>query len=176
MIFGEYGRNVHIYPGVRIVRPKFISIGDNVTIGRDTDIYAHPDHLKSKEYIIKVGNNVFIGRNNIIGARNSIVLEEGVGLGPHTMIGDFAHNYKDAEVPFLLQDVSKGGYVRIERHAWIGANVFIVPNVTIGRHAVIGANSVITRDIPAYSVAVGAPARVIKQYNFNLKQWVKVNG
>lgn len=176
MIFGEYGRNVHIYPGVRIVRPKFISIGDNVTIGRDTDIYAHPDHPKSKEYIIKVGNNVFIGRNNTIGARNSIVLEEGVGLGPHTMVGDFAHNYEDVEVPFLLQDVSKGGYVRIERNAWIGANVFIVPNVTIGRHAVIGANSVVVRDIPAYSVAVGAPARVIKRYDFNLKKWVRVNG
>jgi acetyltransferase-like isoleucine patch superfamily enzyme len=47
--------------------------------------------------------------------------------------------------------------------------------VTIGRHAVIGANAVVNRDIPAFSVAVGAPARVIKRYDFDLRQWVKVN-
>ena len=174
-IFGQYGRNVHICPGVRIVRPPFISIGDNVTIGRDTDIYVHPDRPNSKKYIIQIGNNVFIGRNNIIGARNSIVLEDGVGLGPHTMVGDFAHNYEDIEVPFQWQEVSKGGCVHIERNAWIGANVFILPNVTIGRHAVVGANSVVNRDIPAYSVAVGVPARVVKRYDFDLKKWVRWN-
>jgi len=49
-------------------------------------------------------------------------------------------------------------------------------NVTIGRHAIIGANSVVNGDIPPYSVAVGAPARVIKRYDFDLKQWVRVDG
>jgi acetyltransferase-like isoleucine patch superfamily enzyme len=51
-----------------------------------------------------------------------------------------------------------------------------LPNVTIGRHAIIGANSVVTGDIPPYSVAVGAPARVIERYDFDLKQWVRVDG
>lgn len=176
MIFGHYGRNVHIYAGVRIARPKFISIGDNVTILRNTDIYVHPGHRNLEEYIVKIGNNVLIGRDNIIAARNNIVLEDGVGLGPRVYVGDFAHHYEDIEVPFLWQDVSRGGYVRIERNTWIGANVFISPNVTIGRHSVVGVNSVVNRDIPAYSVAVGAPARVIKRYDFNLKQWVRVDG
>lgn len=175
MIFGHYGRNIHIYPGVHIVRPRFISIGDNVTIGRDTDIYVHPENPNSEKPVITIGNNAYIGRNNIIGARNKIILEDWVGLGPFTMVGDFAHSYKDIELPFLMQEVSKGGYVHIERSAWIGANVFIVPNVTIGRHSVVGANSVVNADIPAYSVAVGVPARVVKRYDFNLKQWVKVD-
>jgi len=54
--------------------------------------------------------------------------------------------------------------------------VFVLPGVTIGRHSVVGANSVVNRDIPSYSVAVGAPARVMKRYDFDLKKWVRVNG
>jgi lipopolysaccharide O-acetyltransferase len=47
--------------------------------------------------------------------------------------------------------------------------------VTIGRHCIIGALSVVNQDIPPYSIAVGSPAKVVKQYDFNLKQWVRVN-
>ncbi len=90
------------------------------------------------------------------------------------MIGDHSHQYEEVDLPIQFQGVTERGPVRIERDSWIGANVFILPSVTIGRHAVIGANSVVNQDIPAYSVAVGAPARVIKQYDFEAKQWVKV--
>ena len=171
----KYGRNVYLFPGVHIVRPRYISIGDNVTIGRNTDIFIHPDDPETREAIIEIGNHVHIGINNIIGARKKIVLEENVLLGPHVMIGDHSHQYEDVGLPIQFQGVTERGPVRIERDSWIGANVFILPRVTIGRHAVIGANSVVHQDIPAYSVAVGAPARVIKQYDFEKKQWVKVN-
>jgi acetyltransferase-like isoleucine patch superfamily enzyme len=175
MIFGHYGRNVYLFPGVNIVRPRYISIGDNVTIGRGTDIYVHPTHSDWKDYMIRIGNNVHIGSHNIIGARKSIVLEDNILIGPHVMIGDHSHHYENIDIPIRLQEVTEGGPVRIERDGWIGANVFILPNVTIGRHSVVGANSVVNRDIPPYSVAVGAPARVIKQYDFELKQWVKLD-
>ena len=176
MIFGHYGRNVYIHPGVHIVRPRFISIGDNVTVGADTDIYVHPFDRGSKELIIQIGNDVHIGRNNIIGARKSVILEDHVLLGPHVMIGDHSHRYEDVAVPIKLQDATEAGPVRIEQDSWIGANVFVLPNVNIGRHSVVGANSVVNRDIPPYSVAVGTPARVIKRYDFDLKKWVRVNG
>jgi acetyltransferase-like isoleucine patch superfamily enzyme len=125
--------------------------------------------------MIKISNHVHIGSYNIIGARESIILEDNVLIGPHVMIGDHSHQYENIEIPIKLQESTEGGPVRIERDSWIGANVFILPNVTIGRHSVIGANSVVNRDIPPYSVAVGAPARVIKQYDFELKQWVKLD-
>jgi len=162
-------------PGVRIVRPQYVSIGDNVTIGNDTDIYVHPLQRDSKDSIIQIGNNVHIGRNNIIGARRSIILEENVLIGPHVMIGDHSHQYEDVGIPIKLQKATGAGPVRIERDSWIGANVFILPNVTVGRHAVVGANAVVNRDIPAFSVAVGIPAQVIKRYDFDLKQWVTVH-
>jgi acetyltransferase-like isoleucine patch superfamily enzyme len=175
MIFGHYGRNVLIQSGVRIVRPQFISIGDNVTIGKDSDIYVHPADRNSKKIIIELGNHVVLARNNIVGARYGIVLEDYVGLSAYTMVGDFSRHYDDIEVPFQLQDVTEEGPIRIERWTWIGAHAFILPNVTIGRNSVVGANSVVNRDIPAYSVAVGVPARVVKRYDFDLKQWVRVD-
>jgi acetyltransferase-like isoleucine patch superfamily enzyme len=175
IIFAHYGRNVHIQSGVQIVRPQFISIGDDVVIGKDSDIYVHPLDRKSKKIIIEIGNHVVLARNNIIGAKYSIVLEDYVGLSAYSMVGDFSRHYEEIEVPFQLQDSTEGGPVRIERWCWIGAHAFIMPNVTIGRNSVIGANSVVNRNIPPYSVAVGVPARVIKRYHFELKQWVKVD-
>jgi acetyltransferase-like isoleucine patch superfamily enzyme len=175
MIFGYYGRNVHIQSGVRIVRPQFISIGDNVFVGRDTDIYVHPVDRNLKKIIIKLGNHVVLARNNIIGAQYSVVLEDYVGLSAYSMVGDFSRHYEDVEIPFQLQDSTEGGPVLIERWSWIGAHAFILPNVTIGRNSVIGANSVVNQNIPPYSVAVGVPARVVKRYDFALKQWVRVN-
>ena len=175
MIFMKYGRNVYFFPGVHVVRPEYVSIGDNVTIGRNVDLFVHPEDPEAREAIIEIGNNVHVGTNNIIGARKKVVLEENVLLGPHVMMGDHSHAYENIEIPIKYQTVTEPGPVRIERDSWIGANVFILPNVTIGRHAVVGANSVVNRDIPPYSVAVGTPARVIRRYDFESKRWVKVD-
>ncbi len=175
-LFGHYGRNVYIHPGGQIIRPQLISIGDNVRIGKNTDIYVHPERRGSKELILKIGNGVHIGNYNIIGARKSVVFEENALLGPRVIIVDHSHHYENVEMPVKSQAVTEGGPVRIGKDCWIGANVFILPNVTIGRHAIIGANSIVNGDIPPYSVAVGAPARVIKRYDFDLKQWVRVDG
>jgi acetyltransferase-like isoleucine patch superfamily enzyme len=57
---------------------------------------------------------------------------------------------------------------------WIGANAVITAGVTIGKHSIIAAGAVVTKNIPPYSVAVGNPARVIKQYNFTSQKWEKV--
>ena len=175
LIFGECGKDVYIHSGGRIVRPRFISIGDHVRIGKNTDILVHPKHQDLKEFILKIGNNVHIGNYNIIAARNSVVLEENILLGPGVIIIDHSHHYENVEIPVKAQEVTEGGPVRIERDCWIGANVFVFPNVTVGRHAVIGANSIVNRDIPPYSVAVGAPAKVIKRFDFERKEWVKLN-
>jgi acetyltransferase-like isoleucine patch superfamily enzyme len=175
LVFGHCGRNVYIRPGGQIVRPRHISLGNNVRIGKNADIYVHPRHKGSKELILRIGDNVHVGNYNIIAARNSVVIEENVLLGPGVIIIDHSHRYENVEVPVESQEVSEGGAVRIERDCWIGANAFVFPNVTIGRHAVIGANSVVKQDIPPYSVAVGAPARVVKRYDFNRGGWVKSN-
>ena len=64
--------------------------------------------------------------------------------------------------------------VIIGEGSWLGTNVVVVGKVSIGKHCVIGANSVVTKDIPDYSVAAGIPAKVIKKYDFEKKEWVRV--
>ena len=68
------------------------------------------------------------------------------------------------QIPPLRRELFSKGPVLIKKNVWLGRNVCVMPNVVIGEGAVIGANSVVTHDIPDYSVAVGSPARVIRQY------------
>jgi acetyltransferase-like isoleucine patch superfamily enzyme len=63
----------------------------------------------------------------------------------------------------------------VEDGVWIGGGAIITAGVHIGRNAVVGAGAVVTKDVPPYSVAIGNPAKVVKQYDFELKKWVKVS-
>jgi acetyltransferase-like isoleucine patch superfamily enzyme len=83
------------------------------------------------------------------------------------------HVYADVETPIYLQPVTTST-ITIEDDCWIGANAVITAGVTIGKHSVIAGGAVVTKNIPPFSVAVGNPAKVIKQYNFETKTWEKV--
>lgn len=116
-----------------------------------------------------VGGTVRIGKGSEIGERcrisiaNSLEIGEKVLLSPNVYITDCDHEYRNVEVPVIDQGiVQKGQKVSIGEGSYIGINAVIVGNVNIGKHCVIGANSVVTKDVPDYCVAVGGPARVIK--------------
>ena len=89
-------------------------------------------------------------------------------------ISDNLHGYEDINTPIKDQPIRQINPVRIGEGSWIGVGVAVM-GATIGRHCVIGANSVVTRDIPDYSVAVGIPAKVIKRYDFQSNRWRKTN-
>ena len=89
-------------------------------------------------------------------------------------ISDNLHNYKDINIPIKNQNIIDKGTVIIGKHTWLGENVCVI-GASVGKHCVIGANSVVLKDIPDYSIAVGSPARVIKKYNKNTNVWEKVN-
>jgi acetyltransferase-like isoleucine patch superfamily enzyme len=74
----------------------------------------------------------------------------------------------------MHQGINGVAPVTIGRGTWLGQNVVVLPGVTIGQHCVVGANSVVNSSIPDYSVAVGAPARVVRQYNRNSAKWERV--
>ena len=76
-------------------------------------------------------------------------------------------------MPIRLQKVTTAPIV-IEDEAWIGANAVLTAGVTIGKHSVIAGGAVVTKSISAYCVAVGNPARVIKKYDFEREEWMKV--
>jgi acetyltransferase-like isoleucine patch superfamily enzyme len=86
-----------------------------------------------------------------------IVIGNDVALGPHVKIFTATHDYSTYD----LKDTAAS--VRVEDNAWVGGGTIILPGVTIGRGAVIGAGSVVTKDVPPFSVAVGNPARVVRE-------------
>ena len=87
-------------------------------------------------------------------------------------ISDNLHEYTNVCIPIIEQPIIQKKNVSIGSGSWIGENVCII-GATIGKHCVIGANSVVTHDIPDFSVAVGSPAKIIKRYDFSQNKWVR---
>jgi acetyltransferase-like isoleucine patch superfamily enzyme len=173
-LFGAYGKDVYIESGVIINRPRFVHLGDHVRIKRNTSINLHPRDKKSKEGILFIGDHTIISEGCIISACNRIVIEENVGISPYVMIIDNSRKPGDVVLPSKEQKLELGS-VHIGADSWIAYNACILPNVTIEKHCIIGALSVVNGDIPSYSVAVGSPARVVKKFDFDRKEWVKVD-
>ncbi len=174
-LFGAYGKDIYIGPGVLINRPRYVHLGNHVTIQKNASMNLHPKDRKSREGLVFVGNGVHISQGCIISALNSIIIEEDVIVGPNVMIIDNTRIPGDVRFPIKDQKL-KIGSVRIGAGSFIGYGACVLPNVDIGKHCVIGALSVVNQDIPSYSVAVGVPARVVKRYDFERQAWVKENG
>lgn len=166
------GRRCYIGLNVNIVNHGTMILDDNVIVRPSTELYTHI----RKRSILKLGNGTEIGRDSTISSFNKIVLGKDVLTGPHVYIADHNHEYENPIIP-----ISKSGVkclhhdsVYIDDGCWLGTNVVIAGNIRIGKHCVIGANSVVTKDIPDYCIAVGAPAKIIKKYNFESCKWEKV--
>ena len=142
-----------------LIRSRFYELS---VLKCGTDPYILPGVIICYPYRVSLGNKVFINRNVYITAREKIVIGDNTMIGPHCIINSGMHKYKDRNVPIRDQGHTKEPII-IGKDVWIGANVTILPGVTIGDGSIIGAGAVVTHSIPEYSVAVGVPARVIKQ-------------
>ncbi|WP_281499716.1 DapH/DapD/GlmU-related protein [Allomuricauda sp. SCSIO 64092] len=120
---------------------------------------------------------VKIGRNTRIGLGNTLIgpvtIKDDVRLAQNVVLSGLNHNYEDISQPIHAQGVSTAPIV-IGEESWIGANVTIVAGVTVGKHCIIAGGSVVTKDVPPYSVAVGNPAKVLKQFNHHTGEWERV--
>ena len=158
--FHSFGARSRILLPTRIANADKIAVGDGVLIGAGSWLM-----VPSRE---NAGPVLFIHdrvrmRGASISAVKSVVIEESVGIAFGVYISDHSHGFEHPGVPIRDQPITEPKPVRIGRGAWLGQNVVVLPGVTIGEYAVIGANSVVTRDIPPRTVAVGAPARVVRE-------------
>lgn len=161
--FARFGRKSIIIPPVRIEGEQRIEIGSYVYISRGSWIQTLPDGEDSSSALV-IGDCTSIAGPCVLSAIRSIILEEHVLLASNIYISDHRHRYDQAGIPVKMQGVARIEPVLIKKGAWIGSNAVICPGVTIGEGAVVGANSVVNRDVPDFSVAAGAPARVIKSF------------
>ncbi len=107
---------------------------------------------------VSIGDDVSIAAFVHIWGAGGVTIGDRVMIGTHVSISSLTHDYA-AQV---MKDTLVSRAVAILDDAWLGSNAVILPGVTIGRGAVVGAGAVVTRDVPAYAIAAGVPARVLK--------------
>lgn len=173
MVFGYYGRHVHWDAGVFIESPYNVSVGDRCRIKKGVEIYAKPWGENKDRITLKIGNGVSINEGSFINAHNYVEIGDGTLITKRILIADTKHNFTDISVTIKENPISLEAPIIIGKGCCIGFNSFISPGVTIGDHVFVGANSVVTGDLPAYCVAGGNPARVIRRYDFDERRWIK---
>lgn len=166
----ECGKNALVQWPFQIHGGKYISIGDNFIAASHLTIHAFDQYRDTKEKYspsIKIGNYVTITEYCQISCIDRIVIGDGTLLGRNVFIADNNHgngiDIQEREIPPVERKLTSKGAVVIGKNVWIGRNVTILSGVSIGDGAIVGANSVVTKDIPAYSVAAGCPANVIRR-------------
>ena len=171
------------FPRARLIRrpayirgARWIEIQPGFTTGPGVRLDAIPLR-KDGPPVIVIGRDVQVNDYVHIAAVSSVVIGDRVLIASKVFISDHNHGCYSgleeqshpAQPP--LERTLHVRPVRIEEDVWIGEGVSVLPGVTIGKGAVVGAASVVTRNVPAYAIAVGSPARVVKQFNFNTKRW-----
>ena len=178
LLLGSCGKGVAFGAGVVLRHPHKIHIADNVVV----DDACCLDAKGSDNRGIMLGRGVFLGRNAILSCKNGdIVVEDEANIGFNTEIfsasrvrvgkkvliaaytylvgGD--HLYDRVDVPVLEQGRTAAG-IDVGDHVWLGAHVVVTDGSRIGRDAIIGAGAVVVGEIPEFAIAVGTPAKVVR--------------
>ena len=162
------GKNSYMSYGFSIIEPHNVSFGYNVSFGHNSIVACYEYHFETKTGYkpnLCIGNNNQFGNYNHISCLNKIIIGDGILTGDNVSIIDNYHgklSIDEIEINPAKRNLFSKGPIIIGKNVWIGKNVCIMPNVKIGDYAIIGANAVVTHDIPAYAVAGGVPAKVIK--------------
>lgn len=170
--FNIIGRGVRIYSPLKIQGKNSINIGNNVKLSEG--LWLASISQNGSVPILTIGENSMIGHYNHIYCTSKITIENDVLTADKVYISDNSHSYVDVDLPIWQQPIKQLENVVIGEGCWIGENVCII-GASVGKHSVIGANSVVTKNIPDYCIAVGAPAKVIKRYDFDSGKWISVH-
>ena len=154
------------FPWVTIYNEEYIEIGSDTMIGPYCALSAGmmPGQRCVTSPVVRIGDRCLIGRGSGIVGHLAIDIGNDVWTGHHVYITDQNHGYGDVHRP-ISQQIQPERPVSIGDGSWLGTGTVVLPGALIGRHVAVGANSVVTGSLPDYSVAVGAPARVIRQYS-----------
>ena len=115
---------------------------------------------------VRIGAGTFLNMGVMVAAQELVEIGEHCMLANGCFVSDAAHRFDDPGLPVPWQGFTSKGPTRIGANCWLGANVVVTSGVSIGERCVIGANSVVTGDLPAFSIAAGAPAKVLRRIEY----------
>jgi acetyltransferase-like isoleucine patch superfamily enzyme len=159
------GVNTTIYCPVRLQQPGLISLGANVLLYPRVWINVVSEWAGVKyDGAIQIGDRVSISYDVQISAAQSIIIEDDVTIASGAVIVDHFHDYRHVGTPIFTAPLSKPSPVRIGKRSFLGVHCFIGPGVQIGEQAMVAANAVVMKDVPAYAIAAGNPARMYRYH------------
>jgi len=167
--FGAFGEHsVICFPANALFNEQYIHIGEGTMFGPQMTLSAGmvPGQSMVSDPVITVGDRCLFGKGSGIVGHLRIEIGDDVWTGHHVYITDQNHGFEDLTRP-ISEQVMPERPVSIGSGSWLGHGTVVLPGSSIGRHVVIGANSVVTQDIPPYSIAAGAPAKVLRRVEYD---------
>jgi acetyltransferase-like isoleucine patch superfamily enzyme len=151
------------FPVVALFGERYITVGAGTVIGPYVSLSAgvSPAHELGDRSVVTIGDRCLIGKGTGIVGHEAIEIGDDVFTGHNVYITDASHGYEDPDTPIGRQ-FGDPRPVRIGAGSWLGHGTIVLPGSCIGCHVVVGAGSVVTGELPDFSVAVGNPARVIR--------------
>lgn len=178
-------RSKLIAKSIRIIRfpidirgRKYIEFGQGFTTGRNCRMDVFDSMSRGKCLIF--GKNVQLNDNVHIVCDDSITIGDNVLMASHIFISDCSHGYykgDENDTPPTIPPAKRplpSNPIKIGNNVWIGEGVIVMPGVTIGDGCVIGAHSIVSKDVPTNTIAVGSPLRFVKHYNNDTKRWERI--
>ena len=166
-------KSLTIEKDVSIWNYACVSIGKGDCFMRGSEVESWNEYGVPLHPQVILGDEVRIGIRVILQIGDCLTIGSNTALAPECFITTINHGMMPDEKSNYLSQPLETKPVTIGRNCWIGARVIILPGVTIGNFSIIGAGSVVTKDIPEYSIAVGNPAHVIKKWDPDSKAWVR---
>jgi lipopolysaccharide O-acetyltransferase len=159
--FHSFGQHSVIQLPTRLKNPHRIAVGERVFVAARSWLQV----LETDgDVALEIGDGASIAEGCVLSCARSIRLGEKVSFARHVYVADHSHAYDDPDRPSLEQGITDVRSIEIGDGAWLGQNVTVLPGVTIGTGAVVAANSVVSTSVPDFSLAAGAPARVVRRF------------
>lgn len=170
--FYQIGKHSFINTPRKLVGNQYITIGDEVVISEESWISAI-DEYAGRKYSprIDIGSNTHVGRYFCLAATGEVNIGKNCLFSEYVYISDHYHGHDPEGGPLVTQALFSKGVTSIGDGTFLGYRVSVLPGVQLGNHCIVGAHSVVTHSFPDYSMIAGSPAKLIKKYSFNSKQW-----
>jgi acetyltransferase-like isoleucine patch superfamily enzyme len=180
-----------IYSNVSIVKKNKIYLGKKNIINSNACLIVDPGQntqtikmgnnnviassaiLKTHGGYIKIGSNNFVGERTQIQGRGGIEIGNNVLIAANVFISSSNHDFQNPNsVDYLKKEVPKK--IQINKNVWIGANSVIIAGIHIAKYAIVAAGSVVTKDVEAYTMVAGNPAKPLKRFDHDKKEWLRL--
>ena len=173
--FAAFGPDTVIELPLKAINRHRIAIGQGVHIRPNAWLSATCNQAADDGPCITIGDRAELGADLVIACEMRVAIGPDVLAADRVFIGDNHHEYRDVTKPVRLQGHAKARPVEIGAGAFLGIGACVLPGVTIGAHAVVGAGAVVTDDVPPRCVVVGNPARTVKRWDADAREWVDVS-